>query len=57
MIVPDKAWPWIGLAVFVLLCAAVPTGIAHFIVAYTPRCTHDSPPGPTIGHVIKLYGC
>jgi hypothetical protein len=34
MIVPDKAWPWIGLLLFVALAAVVPTVFLHLLVLY-----------------------
>jgi hypothetical protein len=42
----------VGLAIAVLCI-----GIVGHVASNAPRCTPSSPKGPTIGGVIKLYGC
>lgn len=43
--------------VFYAGVAVMLVGICALIVWGAPHCNTDDPPGPTIGHVIKLGGC
>jgi hypothetical protein len=40
----------------IVLCSIVAV-VGGFAAWHAPRCSHNSPPGPTIGHALKLYGC
>jgi hypothetical protein len=42
--------------IYVIACVLIGATLA-LVVHAAPRCSSNSPPGPTIGHVIKLYGC
>jgi len=41
-----------------LICAiAYVAGVIWAAGLYAPRCEPFDPHGPTIGHILKLYGC
>jgi hypothetical protein len=51
---PRASWPLLAFALLgAIFCAAG----AIYMAVHAPRCSPNSPPGPSIGHVLKLYGC
>jgi hypothetical protein len=40
-----------------LVCCAASAAVGIWFAAHAPRCHRSELPGPTIGHVIKIYGC
>jgi hypothetical protein len=39
------------------LLVALAVALIVYVLAAAPRCDANSPPGPTIGGVIKIGGC
>lgn len=44
-------------AIAAIVCSTIAAVVCAYLAAHAPRCSRNSPPGPTIGHVLKLYGC
>jgi hypothetical protein len=40
-----------------MLFVALTVAMIVYVLAMAPRCDANSPPGPTIGGVIKIGGC